>query len=320
MQHFINQLRSAPEPYDRLGVRQRSRLVENLLLDAHTLQPTGWCYPPGMPANRGGNITHAMLAEVTRRLNAAASGRTTGGTFSTLLNEAGQALNPLNAAGSPDHFCRVAASAPCPGDRLWTIIKLSTLQYSFTARGAWQKTLYDWLHAPDPASCPVQPKAGQIGLGPPGSLFWFSDQSPLDVLASKGLAVNTREAAMAVLKELALPGFETRKRQKEAMALVCVEFARNHLVDRGAVGQVWKPTAIDALNYKGYLFLPGRIRDRHGLTWPLQNNLRKHENRDGLREFIHPRIEVPALEGGRRTVQLIGFLDPDEQATWNSYA
>jgi len=324
MQDFLRQLTSAPGPYSQprlpvLGARRRDRLVDNILLDAPALRPPGWNYPAGMPAARGGNLSDPILTEATRRLDAHPATRSGSLSFSTLLKEAGAALNPL-AAGSPDHFCRVDAPVPCPPGRVWNVTTVRALQFSFTARGAWQKALYDWLNAADPASCAVQPNLGRISLGRPGSVMWISDQSPLELVAARGLGIGTQEAAWAVLRELALPGFETRGRRQEAMGLACVEFAADHLVDRGAVGRVWKPTAIDALDYKGYCFLPGRATDPHGLTWPLQKNLHRHENRDGLREFIHPRIEVPAIEGGKRTVHILGFLDPAAEATWHSYA
>jgi hypothetical protein len=102
------------------------------------------------------------------------------------------------------------------------------------------------------------------------------------------------------------------------MGLVTVEFPATHLRDLGKTAQAWKPTAIDALNFKGYCFLPGKSTDSHGLTWPLRKCLRQHDLRDGLREYVHPRISVPALEGAARTVHLLGFLDAAAEATWNS--
>ncbi|MCX6880779.1 MAG: hypothetical protein NTW21_44300 [Verrucomicrobia bacterium] len=272
-----------------------------------------------MPFSRGGNLTPPVLAEAKRRLDAHAAVRAYGSSFSSLLNKAAEALSPFVGTGSPDHFCRVAPSVPCPSPRLWYVTTLSALQYGFAARGSWQKSLYDWLNAADPAACPVQPTRGMIGLGRPDSVFWLSDQSPLEFLAANGLAAGTDDAAWAVMRELALPGFETQTRRQAAMGLVCVEFAASLLVDRGNVAQVWKPTALDALNYKGYCFLPGRHFDPHGLTWPLRKDLRNHRCRDGLREFVHPRIEVPALDSGKRTVHLLGFLDPVAETTWHSH-
>lgn len=179
------------------------------------------------------------------------------------------------------------------------------------------KALHDWMTAPDPSGLPVQPDGGHFGLCHAASSFWLSDQSPLDLLAARGIASGTQDAAWAVLQELALPGFETRTRRQEAMGLVAIEFPAS-LLDAGSPSQAWKPTAIDALNFKGYCFLPGRSADNHGLTWPLQKCLRRHSSRDGLREFVHPHIRVPALVGGRRTVHLLGLFDGAARTKWDN--
>lgn len=104
------------------------------------------------------------------------------------------------------------------------------------------------------------------------------------------------------------------------MGLVAIEFPATLLQTTDTASQAWKPTAVDALNFKGYCFLPGKAADPHGLTWPLRKCLRRHDLRDGLREFVHPRIAVPALAGGVRTVHLLGFLDADAETKWNNLA
>jgi hypothetical protein len=233
--------------------------------------------------------------------------------------KAGEALNPLAPTGQCDFFFRFATTPkPLPA-RLWNVCSLNALQYSFRGAGsAWEKAVYDWLTSASPATLPVQPDGGAIGLCRAGSSFWLSDQSPFDLLAPKGIAIGTPEAALTVLCELALPGFETRQRRKDAMGLVAIEFSPDQLQDPGHAGQAWKPTAIDALNFKGYCFLPGKMVDVYGLTWPLQKCLQRHHQRDGLHEYVHPHIAAPALVGGARMVHLLGFLDADAEAAWNS--
>lgn len=324
MDQFIHALKTAPGPYScrpnpALGRLRRHRLIENLELDAVSLRPAAWAYPEGLPAGRGGNLTAAALAEATARLDGHATARNPDLSFSDLLKLAGAALSPRAAHGGLDFFFRVALPATPLAGTLWNVCPLSSLSYSFKGAGtAWEKALHDWLTSPDPKSLPVQPDRGRISLG--AASFWLSDESPLDLLAARGLAPGTQEAALAVLRELALPGYETRTRRREARGLVAVEFTAADLQDLRGSAQAWKPTAIDALNYKGYCFLPGRAGDPHGVTWPLGNRLIRHENRDGLREFVHPRIEAPALTGGRRRVHLLGFLDADAETAWHSLA
>lgn len=325
MDRFLNQLITASGPFSRpglptLGAGRRNRLVENLHLDGPDLRPAGWTYPASIPSGRGGNLLASAVAEATRRLDAHGKARDPALSFSSLLHEVGKALNPIPATGGGcDFFFRAASPVARLSGRVWNVTSLAAMRYSFLgAGGAWKKTIYDWFGAAVPASLPVQPDGGTIGLCGAGSSFWLSDMSPFDLLASKGLAANSQAAAWAVLRELALPGYETAARRKQAMGLVAVEFDADRLEDRGNRGQAWKPTAIDALNYKGYCFLPGKAPDSHGLTWPLQKSLKKHEQRDGLQEFVHPHIAVPALVGGDRMVHLLGFLDAESEAAWDS--
>lgn len=331
MNQFLNQLAAAPSPFGALepkrrtrspllGPKRRRRLIENLHLDSVCLRPEGWVYPADTPANRGENLSQSAISEATRRLNSHPSARNSSN-FSSLLSEAVKALNPQLENNRVDFFFRVARTPTPLTGRVWNVCSLSTLQYSFGGPdGPWERAVYDWLESPDPATLPLQPDRGALGLCRKDSAFWLSDQSPLDLLASRNIKVGSADAAWAILRELALPGFETRQRRKEAMGLVAIEFAANRLQDGNHSGVAWKPTAIDALNFKGYCFLPGGPSDDHGLTWPLQQTLYRHEQRNGLREYVHPHIAVPAIEGGVRMVHLLGFLDADAETKWNSLA
>ncbi|TDU81316.1 hypothetical protein EI77_00620 [Prosthecobacter fusiformis] len=233
--------------------------------------------------------------------------------------EAGKALNPMIAGAGCDFFFRKASAFESLTGRVWNVAPLNALRFNFLgAGGVWKKAVYDWFTAAAPASLPVQPDGGLVSLCANGSSFWLSDQSPLDLLAAKGMKQGTQDAAWTVLRELALPGYETRGRRREAMGLVAIEFDAALLVDGVIQGGAWKPTAMDALNFKGYCFLPGKAPDPHGLTWPLLKILRRHSAKDGLREFVHPHIAVPALEGGVRTVHLLGLFDAECETAWNS--
>jgi hypothetical protein len=322
MHNFLSALDSAPGPFSPrgtpLGSRRRERLIENIRLESASLRPTTWTYPSSAPSSRGNNLTSAALAEATRRLDEHGTVRTPGLSYSSLLLNAGEALNPLSA-GACDFFFRKANPATALSGTIWNVCSLHALRFSFTgARGAWSKALHDWMTSATPSRLPVQPDGGQIGLCRAGSAFWLSDQSPFELLRHRGLCPGSEDAAWAVLQELALPGFETRQRRKEAMGMVAIEFPATLLVDKGLSAHAWKPTAVDAMNYKGYCFLPGRSADAHGLTWPLRKCLRKHDSRDGLREFVHPHIRVPALDGDVRKVHLLGFFDGAARADWNN--
>lgn len=320
---FIDALEAAGGPYFRrtspLGSVQRRRLVENIRMESASLRPAGWAYPVNVPPARGGNLTPAAFAEATKRLDAHPKVRSAGLSFADLLEGAVQALNPKGTTGY-DFFFRVATPPTTLSGTVWNVCSVNTLQYSFSRAGSARlKAVHDWLDSPDPTDPRVpQPDGGMIGLCVPNGSFWLSDESPLDLLAGRGIPLGTTQAARAILQELALPGFETRARRESAMGLVAIEFPAALLQDGRTTAQAWKPTAIDALNFKGYCFLPGKTADHHGLTWPLANCLRRHSPRDGLREFVHPRIEVPALAGGARTVHLLGFLDAAAETAWRS--
>ena len=304
-----------------MGRKRRSRLIENVHLESASLRPSAWTYPAQTPATRGDNLTPAALAEATKRLDAHGGVRAPGLSFATLLERAGEALNPISGAAGCDFFFRLASSPTALSGTIWNVFSLNALRYSFSDAGsAWMKAAHDWLTSSTPDVLPVQPNGGLIALCRAGGSFWLSDQSPLDLLTGKGIPLGTQAAAWEVLQELALPGFETRTRRLDAMGLVAIEFPATCLQDVGKTAQAWKPTAIDALNFKGYCFLPGRTTDPHGLTWPLRRSLRHHQQRDGLPEYVHPHIAVPALAGGARRAHLLGFLDAASEARWNSLA
>lgn len=319
---LLTALQSAPKPFapkaSPLGSRRRVRLIENFQMESATLRPAAWTYPAQAPVGRGDNLSDTALAEATKRLNAHPTVRSPGLHYSSLLARAGEALNPLTPTGC-DFFFRVASSATGLTGTIWNVCSVRALRYSFPSSGvASLKAVHDWMTSADPAILPVQPNGGQVGLCRIGGAFWLSDESPLDLLNSRGIPIGTELAARTLLQELALPGFETQARRQDAMGLVAIEFPASCLTDVGLSARAWKPTAIDALNYKGYCFLPGRALDSHGLTWPLKKCLRRHDSRDGLREFVHPHISVPALAGGRRMVHLLGFLDAAAEAAWKS--
>lgn len=324
MLSLLTELQRAPKPFSMraapMGGSRRSRLIQNVQMESASLRPPAWVYPSNTPLGRGDNLSAAALAEATRRLNAHAGVRSPGQSYSSLLQNAGQALNPLSAGGC-DYFFR-SAQPPSPlSGSIWNVCSIHALRYSFTgAGGSWMRAAYDWMTSPVPSTLPVQPTGGKIGLCNTNGSFWLSDESPLDLLAARTVPLGTPDAAMTILQELALPGFETRKRRADAMGLVAIQFPAHCLQDLGITAHAWKPTAIDALHYKGYCFLPGRTTDRHGLTWPLQKCLRRHQARDGLREFVHPHIAVPAIAGGARMVHLLGFFDAAAEALWNSLA
>lgn len=322
MLSLLTALQNAPKPFSPrtalLGSKRRARLIENVEMESPALRPATWSYPVQAPTHRGDNLDANALVEATQRLNAHGGVRAPGQSFSSMLLKAGEALNPLSSAGC-DFFFRVANPTAALSGTIWNVCSLHALRYSFTgAGGAWMKAVHDWMTATAPSSLPVQPNGGQIGLCRVGGSFWLSDESPLYLLTTRGIPQGSQEAAWTVLQELALPGFETRTRRQEAMGLVAIEFPAHLLQDLGLTAQAWKPTAIDALNYKGYCFLPGRTADSHGLTWPLQKCLRKHTPRNGLREYVHPHIAVPALAVGARMVHLLGFFDAAAEAAWNS--
>lgn len=321
MQALLTALQTAPRPFSRraapVGSKRRARLIENVQLESTSLRPSIWAYPPGAPAHRGENLNAAALAEATRRLDAHAEVRRGGLSYATLLQKAGEALNPIHA-GSCNFFFRSAQPPAALSGTIWNVCSVNALRFSFAGAGsASMRAAYDWMTSPTPSILPVQPSGGRIGLGPTKSSFWLSDESPLDLLAGRGVPLGSQDAAWTILQELAIPGFETRRRREEAMGLIAIQFPADCLQASGFTASAWKPTAIDALNFKGYCFLPGRTADQHGLTWPLARSLRKHQPRDGLREFVHPHIAVPALAAGARTVHLLGFFDAAAEATWN---
>ena len=322
MLSLLTALQSASRPFSSraapLGSRRRSRLIENVQMESPTLRSPAWVYPPNTPLARGDNLSAAALAEATRRLDAHAGVRSPGQSYSTMLQQAREALNPI-VAGGCEFFFRTAQPPTSLTGTIWNICSINALRFSFAgAGGTWMRAAHDWMTSPAPSTLPVQPNGGKIALCNVGGSFWLSDESPLDLLAARALPLGTQDAAWTILQELALPGFETRTRRREAMGLVAIQFPADCLQYLGLTAQAWKPTAIDALHYKGYCFLPGRSADNHGLTWPLQKSLRRHQSRDGLREFVHPHVVVPALAGGSRMVHLLGFFDAATEAAWNS--
>jgi|GEM_PF-3252080 len=261
------------------------RLLENFLLDVPSARSSTWSYPDHLPSDRGDNIVDSLLTLAESRI----AGLSSTGDFPDLLENVIQLVNPATSA-SPSYFCSSGGDQPLPTEKIWHVTAIvSIFQFSFAPQGliGSEALLRRWL-AGNSVAAPAA-----LCLGAPGSLIWISDQSPLEMLSSEGVAPDSNEAAERLVQELALPGFELPEDRRRAIGILALEIPASQLENPD---HAWKPTVFDALNEKGYNYLPGHAADSFGKTWPLQTDYQQHYKRDGLREYVTSAIEVPTSQ------------------------
>ena len=86
------------------------------------------------------------------------------------------------------------------------------------------------------------------------------------------LPLASRQMLKHIIRELALPGWETPKDRTQNLGLVAVQVPSAGL-------RLFRPTILDNFGLYSYFFLPGIPRNSFGLTWPLTNSLQYNSRR-----------------------------------------